>query len=109
LATGEVDVFLQLKEDEPHTLGLVRASLVLDKCVPSNHHHVHHCPSAFPCLNFRENSDFVFLPMTHQLGQPNMEGLIPIVMAVVWMTLLRLVSCSYPVKIETGFSANTLL
>jgi hypothetical protein len=58
---------------------------------------VHQYPSAFPCLNFRppenqipktENSDFVFLPRTQQLGLPNMEGLIPIAMAVAWMTLL---------------------
>jgi len=47
------------------------------------------CTAQFLCLNFRPtqnqfpNSDFVFLPPKDPLaGQPNVEGLIPINMAV---------------------------
>jgi hypothetical protein len=58
-------------------------------------------PTARKPIPKTENSDFVFLPRTHQLGQPNMEGLIPIVMAVAWMTLLA--SSTSPSLVVSSF------
>ena len=46
-------------------------------------------PTARKPIPKTENSDFIFLPPKDPpAGQPNMDGLIPIIMAIVWMALL---------------------
>jgi hypothetical protein len=58
-------------------------------CIVSIGNFLPQLPTAIKPIPKTENSNFVFLPPKDPpAGQPNMEGLIPIIMAVAWMTLL---------------------